>query len=164
MKFLRRITIGVACLVAAYYTCFGLLYFAGYRVYRFPTAAMQPTIMKGEKAIGRLSESYRNKVARFDIVIHRSRFEGSEEIYGKRAIGLPGEHIVIGPQGVIVDGRKLTLPSPLSIVGLHLKPCDVRIPRDAVFVLGDNTANSADSRYHGPIPLREVIGYMVFKK
>ena len=38
------------------------------------------------------------------------------------------------------------------------------VPKDKYFVLGDNRDNSLDSRYFGPIPLKDVEGHVVFKK
>ncbi len=164
MKILKRVAIGLACIVAFYYLSFGTLYLAGFRVYRFPTAAMEPTIPRNEMAIGRLSEFYRNKISRFDIAVCRVRLEGSEELYGKRVIGLPRERITVNAQGVRIDGRVLALPAAMNREGLSIKPCELTIPNDAVFVLGDNTPNSADSRYLGPILKKDVVGYLVFKK
>src|SRR4051812_32081537 len=70
LKLLKCVALFFVGAVAAYYIAFGILYFAGYRVYRFPTNAMQPTIKEKEMAIGRLSESYRSRVKRFDIAIY----------------------------------------------------------------------------------------------
>jgi signal peptidase I len=164
MKILKKAAIVVACLVGLYYFSFGALYLAGFRVYRFPTAAMEPTIQKNEMAIGRLPDSYRDKISRFDIAVCRVRLEASEELYGKRVIGLPGERITINAQGVKIDGRVLALPAAMNRNGLKIKPCELTIPNDAVFVLGDNTPNSADRRYLGPILKKDVVGYLVFKK
>lgn len=164
MKILRKVAIAVACLVGLYYSGFGILYWAGFRIYRFPTAAMEPTIQRNEMAVGRLSDSYRDKIARFDIAAFRVRLERSEELYGMRIVGLPGERINISAQGVKIDDRLLELPDTINRDGLKIKPCNLVIPKDAVFVLGDNTPNSADSRYLGPILKKDVVGYLVFKK
>lgn len=164
MRLLKKIAVGVACLVALYYSAFGVFYLLGYRVYRLPTSVMEPTIRRGEYAIGRLSNNYREQVSRFDLAIYSGSFEGTEQIYAKRVIGLPGERISITAKGIKLNGQSLTLPANVSLLGLGIKPCDVKVPNDAIFVLGDNTSNSLDSRYHGPIPKKDVVGYMVFKK
>jgi signal peptidase I len=163
MKLLKRIALGFVVAVAAYYAACGILYAAGFRWYRFPYAAMEPTISKGEHAFGRLSQNYRDHISRFDIAIYV--LNGSPtDIYAKRVIGLPGEHIVITRAGVMINSVKLDLPSMMNVQGLVLKPCDVTIPADSIFVLGDNTPQSLDSRFIGPTPKQNVIGRIIFKK
>jgi signal peptidase I len=159
----NRIGVILGALAGAYLLSFGILYLAGYRVYRIPGMSMQPTILKDEMVIGRLSESYRDRMARFDIAIYRTP-QVPGEFYAKRIVGLPGERLVIDQSGVSIDGKKVSLPAAVTTDGLRLKQSRLVIPADSVFVLGDFTANSMDSRYLGPIPNRDVIGYLVFKK
>ena len=163
MKILKTTAIVLAGLVAVYFGTLAVLYVAGYRVYRVPTFGMIPTIQKDERVFGRLSDSYRNRVQRFDLVIYTSSHSPGQ-IYAKRVVGLPHERITIDQNGVMIDGQKLSLPSAVSPAGLGLKMCDLVIPDDAVFVLGDHTENSADSRYLGPVPKKNLIGYLLFKK
>jgi len=158
-----RITVVVAGLVGLYIAVIGVAYLAGYRVYKIPTSAMRPTIEKDESVVGRLSDSYRDHVRRFDLVIYLAP-QATGQLYTKRIIGLPGERIVIDASGVTIDGTKLSLPSSVSPRGFAIKGCDLVIPPDTFFVLGDFTENAADSRYLGPVPKQDVIGYLVFKK
>jgi signal peptidase I len=37
-----------------------------------------------------------------------------------------------------------------------------RVPADAYYVLGDNRAQSCDSRIFGPVPKKNVVGRVVF--
>jgi len=160
---IHRIALFAGALAGVWLLAFAVLYGAGYRVYRIPTDAMQPTIRKGEMVIGRLSEGYRERVRRFDLAIYRAPVEAGG-VYVKRVIGLPGEKLVIDESGVSIDGKRLTLPPTVSTDGFRVKRSDLVIPADSVFVLGDFTANSADSRYLGPVPKEDVVGYLVFKK
>ena len=140
----------VAGVVATYYLVISALYLAGFRLYRIPVAAMHPTIQMDEQVVGRLSESYRSHPQRFDLVLFKpARFPG--QIHTKRIVGLPREHITIDDRGVMIDGQRLSLPSAVTAAGLGLKKCVLLIPANAVFVLGDNTLNSMDSRHLGPI-------------
>src|SRR5207249_5776363 len=79
---IRRLAIILGALIGAYLLSFGALYLAGYRVYRIPSHSMQPTIQKDEMVIGRLSEGFRDRVARFDLVIYR-RPQAPGELYAK---------------------------------------------------------------------------------
>ena len=77
----------------------------------------------------------------------------------KRVIGLPGD-IVEGRDGhVVIDGRYLVEPYLSSSVRTDdFGP--VTVPKDRVFVMGDNRTNSHDSRFSdiGPIKIRSIVG------
>lgn len=161
--FIGRVGLLLAGLFVVWLLTWGVLYVSGYRVYRIPTGAMRPTINQGDYVIGRLSETYRDRIRRFDLVVYRLPQE-SGGVATKRVVGLPGERVTINAQGVKVNGAPLTLPPSVAMAGLGVQPCDIKVPGDAIFVLGDNPANSADSRYLGPVPKKDVIGYLVFRK
>lgn len=163
MEALKKIAIIFAIAIGIYYSVFGLLYIVGYRWYYFPTGSMEPTIEKDSHVVGRLSTSYRNHIQRFEIAIFIPK-EAPKEVYAKRVIGLPGEHVTVADDSVAINGVKLELPSAVNRTGLGMKKCDLTVPADAIFVLGDNTTRSFDSRYTGPVQIQSVIGYIVFKK
>lgn len=163
MKRLKRLGIVLGSLIAVYYVVIGAFYLAGWRWYRFPTAAMHPTLPMGSHAFGRLSRGYKDRIKRFDIVIYGPK-EAPTELWAKRVVGLPGERVVIGRDGITVNRVKLNLPPPVNIPGLATKTCEVVVPADAFFVLGDNTSNSMDSRYVGPISKQQVVGQILFKE
>ncbi len=82
------------------------------------------------------------------------------EDFIKRVIALPGETIEIRHDVVYIDGKPLDEPyltqaarDSTGDYPLHT------VPDDALFVMGDNRGNSADSRYGlGFVPLEKVIG------
>jgi signal peptidase I len=103
----KRICIALATLVIAYYAIGGALYLSGFRIYRIPSSAMEPTIRKDEMVIGRLSEPYKDRVERFDIVVYRLP-NAPGEIYAKRVAAMSGEHVVINKEGMSVGGQGTT--------------------------------------------------------
>ncbi len=74
----------------------------------------------------------------------------------KRVIGMPGDHIVCsGPDAKLaINGVELNE----IYVAKGAKPCgmafDVTVPANAIWAMGDNRDNSADSRYHQDLPSR----------
>jgi len=76
----------------------------------------------------------------------------------KRVIGLPGETVEVTHGIVLVDGKRL----PEHYLGPVISTADFpahRVPREALFVMGDNRGDSNDSRGTlGDIPMDKVIG------
>jgi signal peptidase I len=166
---IKKLLVILISVVGFLLVAFGTLYYSGFRRYRFPSAGMEPTILKGSYAICRLSESYRNHIERFQIVVFTTD-QVPGQIYAKRVVGLPGERVIISDRSVSINGRKLALPSAIRKEGLGIyRPPgiiknDVVVAADSVFLLGDNTGDSLDSRYFGSIPERNVIGRILFKR
>ncbi len=80
-------------------------------------------------------------------------------VFIKRVIGLPGDRIAIDRGTVIVDGMTLAEPYVHFSDGRSFGP--VVVPARALYVLGDNRAESDDSRYWGFVPEDRVIGKAV---
>jgi len=84
-----------------------------------------------------------------------------DEDFIKRVIGLPGETLEIRDQTVFVDGAPLDEP----YLTTQAETCNrefgpVTVPDEALFVMGDNRCNSADSRYGlGFVPVDKVVGH-----
>jgi signal peptidase I len=83
-----------------------------------------------------------------------------EKDFIKRVIGVPGDTLEINGQGeVYINGKKVSEPyvSPQNRDSRSYGP--VTIPNDKLFVMGDNRANSNDSRLGlGLVPYDKVIG------
>jgi signal peptidase I len=82
----------------------------------------------------------------------------ADEDFIKRVIGLPGETVELRNGTLLVDGLEVDEPylrGPIDTRDFG----PVRVPRDALFVLGDNRLNSNDSRYGlGFVPRDKVVG------
>lgn len=81
--------------------------------------------------------------------------QSPDEDFIKRVIGLPGETVKVTADGVLIDGEKLEEPYIAENGG----PTGVwQVPEDHVFVMGDNRANSSDSRVFKAIPIDSIVG------
>lgn len=124
---------------------------------------------------------------RGDIVVFRTKglppMVQPNTYYVKRVVGLPGEVIGIEPPDVIADGKRVTEPPVFRRISgkkggycgyVPASPCPSKQfclsrPTDRVtlapseyFVLGDNSTNSLDSRYFGPVRRDAMIGKVVY--
>ncbi len=81
----------------------------------------------------------------------------SAEEYIKRVVGLPGETVEGRDGEIYVDGQRLVEPylTP-PVVTSNFEP--VTLDDGELWVMGDNRANSSDSRIFGPIDTGTVVG------
>lgn len=109
-----------------------------------------------------------NPIAKYDYKITNifSKFvyyvlEITKESYIKRVIALPGEHIQIREGKVYINDEELQEPYLQNNIitdsygGIFT---DLVVPENCVFVMGDNRANSLDSRRFGCVPLEKLEG------
>ncbi|MCX8037836.1 MAG: signal peptidase I [Candidatus Sumerlaeia bacterium] len=105
---------------------------------------------------------------RGDIVVFRVPehiYERDKPIYVKRVVGLPGEHVEIREPHVYINGERLQEPpvfqrNHYTNYGMY---DNVRVPKRAYFVLGDNSKSSRDSRAWGMVPENHIKGKAVFR-
>jgi signal peptidase I len=155
--------------------------------YIVPTGSMQPTIVEGDRILVN-KMAYRLELpfsditllnlatpARGDIVTLSSKAADTRLV--KRVIGLPGDHIQLVNNQLIINGQLVSysntsssqqkteqLPEkPHTVQFLQASnPMDnfdmVEVPKDSYLLMGDNRNNSADSRVYGFFPVREIQG------
>ncbi len=86
----------------------------------------------------------------------------STDEFVKRVIALPGEMVEARGGKVYVDGREVVEPYlPEGTTTSDFSP--VEVPDGRVWVMGDNRANSADSRVFGAIPESTIVGRAVVR-
>jgi signal peptidase I len=142
--------------------------------YRIPSSSMEPTLHCAHPAPGcearfsdrvlanrfiyHLRDPRRGEIVVFDTPDAARIKCGAGGTFVKRLIGLPGETIEERDGYVFIDGKKLNEP--------YIKPGrrDVRnygplvIPTNHYFFMGDNRAESCDSREWGTVPRGNLIG------
>ena len=84
--------------------------------------------------------------------------------YIKRVIGLPGETVTIGPDGVRINGVLLPEGYVYLDGGENVEePQSWTLAAEELLVFGDHRSNSSDSRAYGPIPVSAVVGRAVIR-
>ncbi len=120
--------------------------------------SMEPLIHSGEYVLintfaFRFGAPRRGEVVAF-------RHEGdAREVFIKRVIGLPGNRIRIDRGRVYIDGTKQEEPYVQNPDDRSVP--EIVVPPASVYVLGDNRANSEDSRAFGPVSDNRLIGRAV---
>lgn len=98
---------------------------------------------------------------RGDVVIFRYP-KDPKRFFIKRIIGLPGERLHVGAEGVTIyndeypGGFKLTEPYAGHMENIGIQ--DIVLDEGTYFVMGDNRPASSDSRVWGPLPEKMIIG------
>lgn len=123
------------------------------RAFKVPSNSMCPTICTGERIVADMS-AYRSRAPQRGEVILLT-LPISHTLLTKRVVGIAGDTVEAGPKNeVIVNGNQL---KPREICGkpvVEQNPFDqlpyfpsTIVPQGSFFVVGDNLANSNDSRY-----------------
>ena len=143
-----------------------------FQTFWIPSASMSPTLIKDDRVIVNKLSYKMHDIHRGDVVVFERPANEPSNIKDliKRVIALPGEHISILNDSVFVNGRKLDEPYTHGLPTVAMVGCgtgDVAgidtvkgllIPKNHVFVMGDNRINSTDGRCFGPIDEHLVVG------
>ncbi|MGE5578784.1 MAG: signal peptidase I [Bacillota bacterium] len=122
--------------------------------------SMEPTLWTGERLfISKLAYRF-GQPKRGDIVMFRYPLN-PEKDYVKRVVAIPGDTVEMRMGRVYINGQQVSEPF-VQFPGLYNMSPQV-VPAGSVFVMGDNRANSEDSRAFGPVKLSLVRGKAVFR-
>lgn len=141
------------------------------QAFYIPSASMEPTLEKGDRVLVNKLSYDLHDVRRGDVVVFELPRvavgpDGIKDLI-KRVIGLPGDTIESRDGVVFINDRRLAEPylAANTTTGNPSDGSNPAIPRQVVpegkvFVMGDNRANSHDSRYadRGPIPISSIVG------
>jgi signal peptidase I len=121
-----------------------------------PSESMVPTLQVWDRVlvnrfIYRLSEPKRE-----DIVVFESIEYGADLI--KRVVGVPGDKIEVRSGTLFVNGEQQEEPYLNRELPDDRSYGPKSVPSGHVFVMGDNRADSADSRVFGPVPKENIVG------
>ncbi|MGM0896331.1 MAG: signal peptidase I [Bacillota bacterium] len=123
--------------------------------------SMQPSYYENDK----LMLSKTAKIGNFDTIVFLAP-DGSRFI--KRVIGIPGDHIKMSGDHIILNGKRLDEPyldkgKSDEFIAWPETASGFSVPADCYYVLGDNRGNSIDSRVLGFIQKQDVLGEVKFR-
>ena len=126
------------------------------------TPSMEPTLRVGEYFLADATYYRTRSPSRGDVVVYLHPKQ-DQLYYIKRIVAVEGDRIAIKRGHAIVNGMAVEEPylerSPGD--GRFAELAEIRVPLGHVYVLGDNRANSVDSRdpvAHGAVPMANLIG------
>jgi signal peptidase I len=120
------------------------------------TDSMDPTLRAGDSVLAAKFAYRLGDPRRGDVVLFEAPRDGAPTI--KRVVGLPGDTVAVRDGVLFVNGEKkregyvdygLTDSTFLGPTG---------VPEGHVYLMGDNRANSLDSRSYGPVPEADLLG------
>ncbi len=160
------ITILVAVLLAVLLRAFA------FQTFFIPTSSMIPTLGVYDRILVQKAFFSGHDVREGDIVVFShpplDHCGGSQEgDLVKRVIALPGQTIYSSGNSIYVNGRLLAEPYLPRYDPLGPPIPDAssrhpyRVPAGEFYLLGDNRADSCDSRYWGPIEGASIVGKVV---
>jgi signal peptidase I len=147
----------VIILAVAFALVFGFVRPFVLEAFRIPSESMVPTLEVGDrvfvnKFIYRFTEPERG-----DIVVFESVSGGEEDLI-KRIVGVAGDEIEVRSGTLLVNGEEQEEPYLNKELPFNGSYEPTEVPEGEVFVMGDNRANSADSRVFGPLPVENIEG------
>ena len=128
---------------------------AALRLYVIPSSSMTPTLVPGDHIVV-TPYRFNSKPERGDVIVFRST-RTNDELMIKRVIAVAGDLIETRAGRVIVSGHALPEPYVAAQASTGLISPQI-VPADSYFVLGDNRADSLDSRSWGALPRDLIVG------
>jgi len=150
------------------------------QAFKIPSGSMIPTFKIGDRIfVNKFLYSARvpfvnwrlpildiKEPKRGDIIVFVSP-EDARKDFVKRLVAFGGEKVEIRGGRILVNGIALEGPCYKSVYYYNAGDYGregkvIVVPQNSYFVLGDNSANSRDSRYWGFVPKKNLVGKAMF--
>ena len=139
-----------------------------FETYFIPSKSMEPTLYEGNRImVDKLSVEF-GTINIGDIVVFKAppavEKDCGDDVADlvKRVIGVPGDRLTSRGNTIYVNGKPLAQKwSIYPTIGTPIG--NVTVPKGQYFMMGDNHANSCDSRTWGTVPRSDIIGKVFLK-
>src|SRR5919112_648152 len=145
-------------LLVAFALVFGFVKPFVLEAFRVPSESMVPTLEVGDRFLANKFVYHFSEPKKGDVVVFRS-VEGGEEDLVKRVVAVAGDEVAVDNGVLSVNGEVQDEPyinKGFPDDGSFFGP--TRVPEGNIFAMGDNRANSRDSRFFGPVPYENIEG------
>ena len=144
-------------LVVAFALLFGVIKPFIVEAFYIPSESMVPTLEVGDRVLANEFIYRFREPERGDIVVFRSPEFGGVDLI-KRVVGLPGDKIEVKSGALYVNGEYQEEPYLNPALPDESSYGPMVVPPGYIFAMGDNRADSADSRFFGPVPYDHIVG------
>lgn len=132
-----------------------------------PSDSMLPTLQVGDRVVVEKISYHFRQPTTGDIIVFdppsqlRSQGYAENQAFIKRVIGQPGQLVEVSNGWVYVNRQPLLENYTAEPPAYHWGP--QYVPKDQLFVMGDNRNNSNDSHVWGFLPQENIIGRASFR-
>jgi len=127
--------------------------------------SMETTLLPNQILLGKCQHFTKATIQRGAIVVFSGPPSEGNFLLIKRVIGLPGEQVTLKNGQVYINNSPTPLEEKYRISDTLTKKFnfeDIKVPLDSVFLMGDNSPVSIDSRTFGPVKLASIRANMFF--
>lgn len=144
-------------LVVSFVLVFGFVRPFVVEAFWIPSASMVPTLKYGDRVLVNKFIYRFTEPERGDVIVFKS-VQGDDQDLIKRVVGVPGDEITVRGGRLFVNGEPQREPYVNKKFPDRSFYAPTTVPKDHVFMMGDNRANSQDSRVFGPVPKENIEG------
>jgi signal peptidase I len=144
-------------LVVSFVLVFGFVRPFVVEAFWIPSASMVPTLKYGDRVLVNKFIYRFTEPERGDVIVFKS-VQGDDQDLIKRVVGVPGDEITVRGGRLFVNGEPQREPYVNKKFPDRSFYAPTTVPKDHVFAMGDNRANSQDSRVFGPVPKENIEG------
>ncbi len=132
------------------------------QAFKIPTGSMNPTLIENDRILVNKFIYRFREPERGDVIVFKYP-EKPRLAFIKRLIAFGGEKLELKDGRILINSEQISNPlislffyynrGPYGEIGQ-----EISVPGKDFYVLGDNSANSRDSRYWGFVPHKNLIG------
>jgi len=134
--------------------------------FKIPSGSMRVTLLEGDRILVNKFIYHFRQPRRGDIIVFRFPTDPKRPFI-KRLVGLGGDHVEIRDGAILVNGERLAGHGGFE-TRTYVNQGQfgemgqvIEVPSGELFVLGDNSGSSHDSRFWGFVPRRLLIGQAI---